>query len=145
MEEDGTIIKEEKHSPSVFSILVFYKRKVKEKNHPSSNNDVRICIDPRDLLKALEIPHYSMVTGKEDVANRLPCAKSFIFLDACSGYWQLPVDDKSAMLLTFNNHGINIYWNVPKDGGKFFEGDVVEVIVHDFLILGEYQQKLTRS
>ena len=55
-----------------------------------------------------------MVTGKEDVANRLPCAKSFISLDACSGYWQLPVDDKGAKLLTFNNHGIDIYWNVPK-------------------------------
>ena len=42
MEEDGTIIKEEKHPPSFFSILVFYKRKVKEKNHPFSNNDVGI-------------------------------------------------------------------------------------------------------
>ena len=93
---------------------MFDKRKVKEKNNPSSNNDVRICIDPRDLLKALEIPHYSKVTGKEDVANRLPCAKSFISLDPCSGYCQLPVDDKSAKLLTFNNHGIDIYWNVPK-------------------------------
>ena len=81
-----------------------------------------------------------MVTGKEDVANRLPCAKSFISLDACSGYWQLPVNDKSAQFLTFNNHGIDIYWNVPKkDGGKFFEGDPVDVIMHDFLIRGEYQ------
>ena len=99
---------------------MFDKRKVKEKNNLPSNNDVRICIDPRDLLKALEIPHYSMVTGKEEVAKRRSCAKSFIFLDACSGYWQLPVDDKGVEILTFNNHGIDIYWNVPKDGGKFF-------------------------
>ena len=110
----GLLAEEEKHSPYAFSILVFDKRKVKEKNNPSSNNDVRICIDSRDLLTALEIPHYSMVTGKEEVANRLPCAKSFISLHACSGYWQLPVNDKSAKLLTFNNHGIDIYRNVPK-------------------------------
>ena len=29
--------------------------------------------------------------------------------------------------------------------GKFLEGDPVEIIVDDFPILGEYQQKLTRS
>lgn len=29
--------------------------------------------------------------------------------------------------------------------GKFREGDPVEIIVDDFPILGEYQQKLTRS
>ena len=30
-------------------------------------------------------------------------------------------------------------------GGKFLEGDPAEIIVDDFPILGEYQQKLTRS
>ena len=72
-----------------------------------------------------------MVTGKEDVANRLPCAKSFISLMHAVGTGSCQLNDKSAKLLTFNNHGIDIYWNVPKDGGKFFEGDPVEVIVHD--------------
>ena len=35
-------------------------------------------------------------------------------LDAGSGYWQLPVDDKSVKLLTLKKHGIDIYRNVPK-------------------------------
>ena len=95
MEEDGIIVKEEEHTPWVSSMLVIDKRKVKEKNTPLSKNDVRICIDPRDLNKALKRPHYPMVTV-EEVANRLSGAKSFMSLDACSGYWQLPVDDESS-------------------------------------------------
>ena len=35
-------------------------------------------------------------------------------LDAGSGYWQLPVDDKRVKLLTLKKHGIDIYRNVPK-------------------------------
>ena len=62
-------------------MLVIDKRKVndKGKNTPPSKND-----DP-------------MVTV-EEVANRLPGAKSFTSLDAFSGYWQLLVDDESSKL-----------------------------------------------
>ena len=85
MEEDGIIVKEEKHTPWVSSMLVIDKRNMEEKNTPLSKNDVRICIDPRDLNKALKRPHNPMVTV-EEVANRLSGAKSFMSLDACSGY-----------------------------------------------------------
>ena len=57
MEEDGIIVKEEEHTPWVSSMLVIDKRKLKEKNTPLSKNDVRICIDPRNLNKALKRPH----------------------------------------------------------------------------------------
>ena len=100
MEEDGIIVKEEKHTPWVSSMLVIDKRNMKEKNTPLSKNDVRICIDPRDLNKALKRPHNPVVTV-EEVANRLSGAKSFMSLDACSGYWQLTVDDEISKLLTF--------------------------------------------
>jgi len=71
-------------------MLVIDKRKVndKTKDTPPSKDDVRICIDPRDLNKGLKRPHYPMVTV-EEVANRRAGAKSFTSLDACSGYWQL--------------------------------------------------------
>ena len=88
-------------------MLVIDKRKVKEQNTPLSKNDVRICIDPRDPNKALKRRHYPMVTV-EEVANGLSGAKSFMSLDACSGYWQLPVDDESSKLLTFNTRGVDI-------------------------------------
>ena len=71
----GIIVKEEEHTPWGSSMLVIDKRKVKEKNTPLSKNDVRICIDPRDLNKALTRPYYPMVTV-EEVANRLSGAKS---------------------------------------------------------------------
>lgn len=101
MEEDGIIVKEEEYTLGFHLCLVIDKQKVKEKNTPLSKNDVRICIDPRDLKKVLKRPHYPIVTV-EEVANRLSGAKSFMSLDAGSGYWELPVDDESSELLTFN-------------------------------------------
>lgn len=109
MEEDGIIVKEDEPTSWVSSMLVIDKRKVKDKRKdtPLSKDDVRICIDPRDLNKALKRPHYPMVTV-EEVANRLSGAKSFTSLDACSGYWQLPVDEESSKLLTFNTHDTDL-------------------------------------
>ena len=66
-------------------MLMIDKRGLKEKNIPLSKNDVRICTDPSGLNKALKRPHYPMVTV-EEVANRFSGAKSFMSLDACSGY-----------------------------------------------------------
>ena len=47
--------------------LVIGKRKMKDKGKdtPLSKDDVRICIDPRDLNKALKRPHYPMLTVEE--------------------------------------------------------------------------------
>ena len=47
MEGNGMIFKEEEHTPWSTS---------------TSKNNVRICIDPRDLTKALKRPHYPIVT-----------------------------------------------------------------------------------
>ena len=95
MEEDGVILKEDEPTPWVSSILVINKRKAKDKGKdtPLSKDDVQICIDPGDLNKALKRPNYPMVTV-EEVVNQLSGAKSFTSLDACSGYWQLPMDDE---------------------------------------------------
>ena len=80
MEEDGIFVKEDEPTSWVSSTLVIDKRKVRDK-------------------------------GKDtplSVANRLSGAKSFTSLDTCSGYWQLPVDDESSKLLTFNTPWGNI-------------------------------------
>ena len=75
----------------------------KRKNTPPSKDDVRICIDPNDLNKALKRPHHPMVITVEEVAKpTCRCSESFTSLDACSGYWQLPEDHESSKLLTFN-------------------------------------------
>lgn len=56
MEDDGIIVKEEEPTPWVSSMLVIEKRKVNNQGKyiPPSKNDVRICIGPRDLNRALK-------------------------------------------------------------------------------------------
>ena len=56
-------------------------------------NKIRICIDPRDLNKAIRREHYPMMTIEEVVAE---------VLDATFGYWQLKLDGVSSKLCTFN-------------------------------------------
>ena len=58
--------------------------------------DVRMCLDPRDLNKALRRPHYPMCTA-DDVASRIRNAKVFSTLDAKAGFLQIRLDKKSSM------------------------------------------------
>ena len=49
---------------------------------------LRICIDPRDLNKAIKREHYPMKTI-EEIASRMPNATTFSVLDARSGFWHV--------------------------------------------------------
>ena len=62
---------------------------------------LRICIDPRDLNKALLREHCQSPT-QEEITSRLAGAKYFSKLDATSGFWQMPLDEDSSYLTTFN-------------------------------------------
>ena len=68
---------------------------------PKPNGKVRICIDPRDLYKAVSKEHYPMKTI-EDILLEIPEAKVFSKLDAVSGYWQIKLCSESQKLCTFN-------------------------------------------
>ena len=63
------------------------------------NGKLRICIDPRDLNKAIKREYYPMRTI-EEIASRMPNAKLFSVLDASSGFWQVQLDHASAKLCT---------------------------------------------
>ena len=71
---------------------------VVEKN----NGKVRVCLDPRDLNKAVLREHYPMKTI-EEVAAELNGAKVFSTIDASSGFWQVELDAESSKLVTFNS------------------------------------------
>eukprot|EP00795_Rhopilema_esculentum_P005597 gene5597-10802_t len=102
MEIDGIIVKEDEHTHWVSSMVVVDKRKETNRDSPPTKDSTRrICIDPRELNRALKRSHYPMVTV-EQVAERLAGDTTFTTLDASSGYWQLPVDEESSKLLTFN-------------------------------------------
>lgn len=55
---------------------------------PKKNGKLRICLDPKDLNRAVQREHYPFPTI-EDVATRLHGAKVFTKLDArmVSGTW----------------------------------------------------------
>ncbi|CAC5360352.1 unnamed protein product [Mytilus coruscus] len=118
-----------------------------------SNGDVRICIDPKDLNKAISREHYPMKTVEEVVAN-IPNAKVFSKIDATSGFWHLKLDEDSSKLTCFNTpfgryrflrapFGIKsipeIFQRVMTEIMENIEG--AEVIVDDILIWGSTIQE----
>ena len=91
MEKLGVIRKAEGPTEWVSSLVVVKK----------PNGKVRLCLDPRDLNKAIQREHYPMKTV-EEVAAELSDAKVFSVLDATSGFWHIKLDEKSSELLTFD-------------------------------------------
>ena len=82
------------------------------------NGKLRICIDPRDLNKAIKREHYPIKTI-EEIAARMPNATIFSVLDASSGFWQVKLDNSSSKLCTFNTpfgrymfKRLNSVWNI---------------------------------
>ena len=93
----------------------------------------------------------------EEVANKLSDAAMFITLDACSGFWQLPMDEDSSKPLTFNTHwGGDRFTRLPfgvapapetyqREMERLFEGVPVDIIVDDLLINGKDEQKMNEK
>ncbi|CAC5393321.1 unnamed protein product [Mytilus coruscus] len=63
---------------------------------------LRICLDPRNLYKAIKREHFALPTI-EDITTRLTGAKYLSKLDCNNGYWQLRMDKESQLLTTFNS------------------------------------------
>ena len=72
------------------------------------NGNIRLCLDPKDLNKYIKRPHYYSPTI-DDVLPDLCGSKFFSTLDARSGYWNIPLDDQSQLLTTFNTPGYGRY------------------------------------
>ena len=66
-----------------------------------SNGDVRICLNPVNLNKSIQLEHYPLKTVQE-VATSLGDAKIFTTLDSTSGFYQIKLAEKSTWLTTFN-------------------------------------------
>jgi len=63
-------------------------------------NKLRICLDLKDLNKAIKRPHYPIPTI-DDILPQLSKAKVFSVLDAKDGFWQVKLDEPSSYLTTF--------------------------------------------
>ncbi|MCG8047630.1 MAG: RNase H-like domain-containing protein [Candidatus Thiodiazotropha endolucinida] len=139
MEAEGVIKKQTQPTDWVNSMVVV----------PKSNGKVRICIDPRDLNKAVLREHYPMKTI-DDILMEIPEAKVFSKLDAVSGYWQICLSHDSEKLCTFNTPlGRYSFTRLPyglKSAGEVYQRSVsnmvqdiegCEAIVDDILIWGK--------
>ena len=65
------------------------------------SGQLRICLDPHDLNKNVQRPHYP-IKSLDDVLPQLNGAKFFTKLDTTSAYWNVILDRKSSFLTTFN-------------------------------------------
>ena len=90
MEDAGVIVKQTEPTDWVNSMVTVIKPE-----------KIRVCIDPRDLNRAIKREYYPMKTI-EDVVAGMPEAKVFSVLDATSGYWQMKLNEESSKLCTFN-------------------------------------------
>ena len=65
------------------------------------NRQLRICLDPRDLNKAIQREKYPLPTI-EEVVTRLHGAKVFTKLDVRNGFWHIKLDEESSELTAFH-------------------------------------------
>ncbi len=152
MEMDDVIVKVDQPTEWVNSVVVVEK--------PDSKK-LRICLDPRPLNEAIQREHYKMPTI-EEITTRVAGATVFSKLDANHGYWQVPLDEESQLLTTFNTEfGRYCYKRMPfgiKSAQEVFQkrmsqsfGDLegVETDVDDILVWGttteEHDQRLKKT
>ena len=80
--KEGIIKKVKKPTSWVNSIVVVTK----------PNGSIRICLDPRDLNKAVKRQHFPLL-AVEEVVSRMLNAKVFSKIDCTSSFWQIELDD----------------------------------------------------
>ena len=115
---------------------------------PKKNGKIRICLDPKDLNKAILRENYPMPTI-EDIATRLHGAKVFSVLDAKNGFWHVKLDEESSHLTTFHTpfgryrwcrmpFGISLAPEVfQRRMHELIEGlSGTEVVADDFVVAG---------
>ena len=73
------------------------------------SGDLRICICPKELNKALKRERYP-IPVIENVLPELSKARVFTKADARNGYWHVVLDEESATLTTFNTPFGRYYW-----------------------------------
>ena len=87
--KQGIIVKETKPTEWISSLVAVQKP-----------GKLRVCIDQRDVNRAIKRPKYQMLTV-DQVLPKLSKAKVFTVLDAKDGFHQVKLDNESSLLTTF--------------------------------------------
>lgn len=143
MEEAGVIVQQKEPTAWVNSMVTVQK----------PNGKLRICIDPKDLNKAIRREHYPLKTI-EDVTQQITEAKLFSKLDTTSGFWQIGLTEESSKLCTFNSpYGRYRFTRLPfgiRSASEIYQRTISEMvrdlegceaIIDDILIWGKDRQE----
>lgn len=77
---------------------------------PKKNGEIRICIDPKPLNKALQREHFKLPT-LDDILPEIQDAKVFTKLDIKDAYWHVRLDEDSSKLTTMiTPFGFRVRW-----------------------------------
>ena len=99
------------------------------------NGEVRFCLDPRGLNKAIRREPYPILT-REEIFAELAGAKFFTQLDLKSAYWQMPLHEDSKDLTTFGTPFGRYRYNVVPFGINS-ASDLCQNRVEKHLVKGE--------
>ena len=91
MEENDVITKIEEPTDWVNSLHLVYKQ----------DRSLRVCLDPRNVYKAIRREHFKLPT-REEIMAKMSGGKYFSKIDCTRGFWQLKLDEDSSKLCTFN-------------------------------------------
>ena len=103
MEHKGIITKVSEPTPWVNSLVVETKQ----------NGDLRVCLDPSDLNKAV-LREYHPIPVVDDIVPELNGSDLFTKLDLKDGYWHIKLTEDSSYLTTFSTpYGKYRYCRLP--------------------------------
>ena len=141
--ERGVMVKREEPTDWVSSLLCVEKK----------DGSLRVCLDPRDLNKAIKREHYAIPTF-DDVVAHFQGKKLFTVIDLKEGFWQISLDEESSRLLTFNTpfgrysftrlaFGISSAPEVFQKRINYVFGDIegVYVVFDDLIIAAENDEQ----
>ena len=135
MEKSGIIAKVDVPTPWVNSLVCVEKR----------DGSLRICLDPKDLNKAVMREHHKIPT-MEDIAFRFTGMKYFTILDMKHGYWHIPLSKGSSLLTTFNTpFGRYCYRRLPfglHSSAEVFEKRVEQVFDGVAMVLDRFRRSI---
>ena len=77
------------------------------------DGSLRICLDPKFLIQALERPHHNIPT-LEELNHKFTRVRYFSKLDAKAGYWGVQLHKDSQLLTTFQSpYGRHAFKRLP--------------------------------
>ncbi|KAL5510796.1 hypothetical protein EMCRGX_G006398 [Ephydatia muelleri] len=139
LEEYGVIARVDTPTPWISNLTTVWKADKKQ---------VRVCLDPRDLNKAICRNHFGMPT-LDDVLPQLNNARIFSLLDAKDGFLHIKLSERSSFLTAFWGPNCRYRWlrlpfglsSAPEEFQRRLQGvlhgvEGIAVVADDILVFG---------